>query len=212
MRLQALFFDLDDTLYPRSSGIWTGVRSRIEQYMRERLSIPARGITALRDELLATYGTTLQGLMAIYQVDPDDYLLYVHDLPIEDMLRPNARLNKMLADLPQQKWIFTNASLEHARRVLGALGVSRYFNGIVDIKAMGFRNKPQPEAYLLALDSTGLPAAACLFADDQTRNLEPAKQLGMSTVLVGTREPHPAADHSVSVIEELLEVVPGLVE
>lgn len=212
MKTEAIFFDLDDTLYPRSSGIWSGVRGRIEDYMRTRLNIPARGIRTLRDELLATYGTTLRGLMATYQVDPDDYLLYVHDLPIEDLVRPSARLNKLLADLPQQKWIFTNASLEHARRVLAALGVGRYFQGILDIKAMGFHNKPQPEAYALALDSAGLPAQACLFADDQTRNLAPAKQLGMRTVLVGTREPHPAADHSVSLIEELLDVVPGLVE
>ncbi|MCW5875740.1 MAG: pyrimidine 5'-nucleotidase [Anaerolineales bacterium] len=212
MRTQAIFFDLDNTLYPRSSGVWTAARARIEEYMHARLGIPRGRVPELRDELLATYGTTLQGLMAHYQVDADDYLLFVHDLPIEEMLRPNARLSRMLAGLPQQKWVFTNASLEHARRVLVALGVSQYFNGILDIKAMGLRNKPQPEPYQLALESAGLPAAACLFADDLGHNLEPAKRLGARTALVGSREPHPAADYSLAAIEDLLQTIPGLVE
>jgi len=129
------------------------------------------------------------------------------------MLRPSANLAKMLSMLPQRKWVFTNASLAHARRVLAALGVSQHFAGIVDIKALGYRNKPEEDTYRQALKAAGEedPAAA-LFVDDQGVNLEPAKKLGAGTVLVGTREPHPAADYSILAVELLPEAISGLVE
>ncbi len=157
MKIETIFFDLDDTLYPRNNGVWLAIRGRIESYMEERLNIPKREIPALRNEYLTRYGTSLRGLIDHYQVDPDDYLLYVHDVPIEAMVRPSARLSKMLAALPQQKWVFTNASLAHARRVLAALGVSQYFTGILDVKAMNLRNKPEADVYALALEKAGGP-------------------------------------------------------
>ncbi|HKY78900.1 MAG TPA: pyrimidine 5'-nucleotidase [Anaerolineales bacterium] len=213
MKTRLIFFDLDDTLYRRESGVWQAIRGRIESYMRQRLHIPKSRVASLRAAYLATYGSSLRGLMENYQVDPDDYLLFVHDLPIEAMLRPSANLAKMLSMLPQRKWVFTNASLAHARRVLAALGVSQHFAGIVDIKALGYRNKPEEDTYRQALKAAGEedPAAA-LFVDDQGVNLEPAKKLGAGTVLVGTREPHPAADYSILAVELLPEAISGLVE
>jgi len=213
VKTRLIFFDLDDTLYRRESGVWQAIRGRIESYMRQRLHIPKSRVASLRAAYLATYGSSLRGLMENYQVDPDDYLLFVHDLPIEAMLRPSANLAKMLSMLPQRKWVFTNASLAHARRVLAALGVSQHFAGIVDIKALGYRNKPEEDTYRQALKAAGEedPAAA-LFVDDQGVNLEPAKKLGAGTVLVGTREPHPAADYSILAVELLPEAISGLVE
>lgn len=213
MKIDTIFFDLDDTLYSKDSGVWQIVRSRIESYMRERLNIPKDKISALREEYLTTYGTSLRGLSINYKIDPDDYLVYVHDVPIEEMIRPNSKLTKMLSQLPQNKWIFTNASLAHARRVLAALGVSSHFAGIIDIKAMSYRSKPDAASYALALEKiNGREASSSLFVDDQGANLEPAKKLGATTVLVGSREPHPAADHSISSVTELLLAIPGLVE
>ncbi|HLE72964.1 MAG TPA: pyrimidine 5'-nucleotidase [Anaerolineales bacterium] len=213
MKTRLIFFDLDDTLYRRETGVWQAIRGRIEGYMHERLHIPRSRVPSLRADYLATYGSSLRGLMENYQVDPDDYLLYVHDVPIEALLRPSANLAKMLSALPQAKWVFTNASLAHARRVLAALGSSQFFAGIVDIKSMGYTNKPEEAAYRLALKAAGEddPAGA-LFVDDQGVNLEPAKRLGAATVLVGTREPHPAADHSILAVELLPQVISGLVE
>lgn len=213
MRYTTIFFDLDDTLYPRQSGVWLAVRQRIEQYMLEKVGIPKRKISTLRHHYLTTYGSSLRGLMHHYHVDPDDYLLYVHDVPIEEMIRPSGRLAKMLGQLPQHKWIFTNASLAHARRVLAALGISAHFDGILDVKAMSFASKPEAAAYDLAFTKAGLEVpAAAVFVDDHSANLEPAKTLGAATVLVGTREPHPAADRSIPVVDELLKAMPALVE
>ncbi|MEU4203873.1 HAD-IA family hydrolase [Streptomyces sp. NPDC039022] len=43
--------------------------------------------------------------------------------------------------------------------------------------------KPDPALYRIALESVGLPARECAFVDDSARNLPPAEDLGMTTVL-----------------------------
>jgi len=211
VQIQTIFFDLDDTLYPKESGVWQAVRRRIEAYMRERLAIPDDQVFVLREKYLQQYGTSLRGLMADYQIDADDYLAFVHDVDIENMVPVNPNLGFMLAKLPQRKWIFTNSSTTHSQRVLAALGIGQHFEGILDVKAMNYRSKPDASAYALAIERTGtIGAGAALFLDDQGSNLQPAKQLGAATVLVGSSQPHPGADRFIARAEDLLREWPAL--
>lgn len=71
--VRTLFFDCDDTLYPRSSGVDMQVRENIGEYMRAKLDIPEKEISSLRQELYVKYGTTLRGLQEQYSVEPDQY-------------------------------------------------------------------------------------------------------------------------------------------
>lgn len=209
--IDTIYFDLDDTLYRKDSGAWQAMLGRIEQYMREEMHIPAEDVPVKRKGYLEKFGTSLRGLMNDYQIDPEHYLVYVHDVPIETILKPNPALDNMLAKLPQRKWIFTNSSQAHSQRVLRALGISDHFEGIIDVKAMGYRSKPDTAVYQLALDTLGAPAGSSLFIDDSVSNLQAAKNLGARTALVGS-QPHPAADHVVEYAEDLLSVMPALVE
>jgi putative hydrolase of the HAD superfamily len=88
MSYTTLFFDLDDTLYSPKNGLWLAIRERMGEYMAERLGLPRDEIPAIRHLYYTTYGTTLRGLQRHYQVDSDDYLAYVHDLPLERYLQP----------------------------------------------------------------------------------------------------------------------------
>jgi putative hydrolase of the HAD superfamily len=49
--------------------------------------------------------------------------------------------------------------------------------------------KPRPEAYQLVLDALKLPAAACVFVDDQERNIKGAQAVGMQTVHFDVQRP-----------------------
>jgi putative hydrolase of the HAD superfamily len=208
---KTIIFDLDSTLYGDESGVWQAVRARIESYMAERLSIPLAEIPVLRQEYLAKYGTTMQGLYRHYEIDRDDFMLYVHDIPIDTLIGTNSPLAEMLAQLPQSKWVLTNSTDAHSRRVLDALGVSDHFVGILDSKSLGYRSKPDTAIYPLALQHIGQDPTQALFIDDQIVNLEPAKRLGAGTVLVGSA-PHPGADYQISRIEELLAAIPALLD
>jgi putative hydrolase of the HAD superfamily len=211
MKYTTLFFDLDDTLYAGSTGLWPAIRDRMGLYMVERLGMPAEAVPDLRRRYYETYGTTLRGLQRHHRVDPDDYMAYVHDLPLEDYLQPDPDLRRLLESLPQPKWVFTNADSAHARRVLAVLGLPGLFAGIVDVPSLAYACKPEPEAYLGAMRLAGeSDPRRCVMLDDSPRNLAPARALGFTTVLVGAQAPHAAASRSVNRLLDLPQALPEL--
>jgi putative hydrolase of the HAD superfamily len=185
MQYQTLFFDLDDTLYPHTAGLWEAIRQRMDLYMSERLGLAESEIPRLRMYYLETYGTTLRGLQNHLHVDAQDFLAFVHDLPVRQYLKPDPSLRSMLLSLPQRRWIFTNADHRHANRVLDALELRDCFQDIIDVNKLQFIPKPDIAAFQLCLEIAGAQPAASVFFDDAARNLLPAKQLGLKTILVG---------------------------
>lgn len=210
-RYRTLFLDLDDTLYPSANGLWQAIGDRILAYMTERLAIPAEKANALRAEYFRSHGTTLNGLRIHFQVDPYDYLDFVHDIPINDLLQPDPELRDMLAILPQKRVVFTNASLDHAKRILSRLGIEHEIDQVIDIITLEFQNKPKPSAYQRALSLAGeYEPYACLMVDDRVINLFPGKAIGMTTVVVGDSDTDPRIDFRISRITELTKTVPDL--
>jgi putative hydrolase of the HAD superfamily len=206
-----IFFDLDDTLYPPANGVWAAIRERMTSYMQEKLGLPREEIAALRRQYYETYGTTLRGLQAHNQVDADDFLAYVHDLPIQDMVQPDPALREFLQSLPLRKFIFTNADAAHAGRILNALRVQDCFDGIIDVRALQFNCKPDLIAYQMALDlAREKSPERCLYLDDAPRNLAPAQALGMYTILVGTVPLQPVAYKSLPRPHDLRQAMPEL--
>src|SRR5688572_30235354 len=133
MRFTTIFFDLDDTLYPSSTGLWPAIKDRMNLYMCERLGIPEKDVPQLREQYFKMYGTTLRGLQERHHVDMQDFLAFVHDLPLIDYLKPDPTVRDIIASLPTRNLIFTNADANHARRVLTALKLDDLFETIVDV-------------------------------------------------------------------------------
>jgi putative hydrolase of the HAD superfamily len=195
-RLTDLLFDLDETLYPRESGLMRAINARISLYMLERMGMEPELVGRLRPEYFHKYGTTMRGLAIHHNLDCDDYLAFVHDVAVENFVGPDPELDAALARIPWRLSIFTNASEEHARRVLAALGVSRHFGHIFDVAALGYEGKPAVLAYLKVLGVLSRTPNQCVMVDDSMSNLLPAKGLGLVTVLVDDRQqgPVPGAD------------------
>jgi putative hydrolase of the HAD superfamily len=197
--ITTVFFDLDDTVYPATSGLWNAIRERISLYMHECLGIPWEDIPDLRRKYFEEYGTALRGLEANYPVRQEDYLAYVHDLPLQDYLQPNPNLRFALERLQTRKLIFTNADSAHARRVLTVLEVFHLFDGIVDINDLEPFCKPMPESFQRAmLRADEKEPGRCALIDDMLRNTAGAHDFGMRTVLFGTDQPHPSADATLT--------------
>ncbi len=212
-RYRTLFLDLDDTLYPQDSGLWQAISQRIDEYMTQRVGLPAESAQGLRRRYLEQYGTTLHGLIVHHKVDPHDYLAFVHNVPVEDLVAPSPDLQDLLRRLPQRKAIFTNASEDYVRRVLRRLGVEDLVDVIVDILALGLVNKPRPAAYQRALALAGeTDPWASVLVDDRMENLEPARHLGMTTVLVAQDGAAVPCHIHIRSIHELLEALPELME
>ena len=207
--IHTILFDLDDTLYPRGAGIMGEIRRLILDFVQTRLDLPAEEADALRERYLQTYGTTMRGLQVNHQIDPDEYLLHVHDIRLHEYLRPNTELDAVLDAVPQDMIIFTNASREHAERVLDVLGIRRHFSRIVDIREMEYESKPQPSAYTRICAMLRVEPETCMLVEDNVRNLRPAKEIGMSTVLVGdgNQSQDRCVDHALDRIEQIGSVL-----
>ena len=147
MRFSTIFFDLDDTLYPSSSGLWQAIKDRMNIYMRDVLQIPADEVPALREQYYKMYGTTLRGLIERHEVNEQEFLAFVHDLPLKDYLTPNSLQREIIASLPQRKLVFTNADINHAQRVLAALKLDDLFETIIDVNVVAPYCKPNPESF-----------------------------------------------------------------
>jgi len=191
MAISTLFIDLDGTLYPGDNGLWEAIRDRMNLYIKQRFGMQDEEVMSLRHSYYQKYGTTLKGLQIHYQVDADEYLAFVHDLPLHKFIQPAPRLRQMLLSLPYQRWIFTNADSSHAIRVLEILGVSDCFEGIIDVRAIDFACKPEEIAYQRALILAGNPRAEqSVFVDDSAENVKTAHKLGFRTILVGSDGDH----------------------
>ena len=183
--MDVLLFDLDNTLYPPERELFNLIDVRINRFMVEQVGIPAERVDSLRREYWAAYGVTLQGLIRHYAVDPEAYLHYVHDVDVTARLTPDPELRDMLVALPQRKAVFTNGSSCHAGRVMAALGITDQFETVFDIRVAAYRPKPYPEPYQAVLAALGVAPERCTMVEDSRDNLRTAKQLGMTTVLVG---------------------------
>ena len=190
MRFTTLFFDLDGTLYSNSTGLWDAIRDRMNLYMRDRMGIPEKDVPQLREQYFKMYGTTLRGLQARHQVDVEDFLAFVHDLPLMDYIKPDPIQRDIIASLGTRNLIFTNADVNHARRVLSALKLDDLFDEIVDVNAVSPYCKPMPESFAIAMELANEPdPRKCVMIDDLPRTTRAALDVGMASLLYGYDEP-----------------------
>jgi putative hydrolase of the HAD superfamily len=176
-------FDLDNCLYPASTGLFSLIDERMGAYIERLLGCGPEEAKRVQKAHFHAHGTTLAGLMKEHGIDPHDFLTDVHDIPL-DRVKADERLGRLLPRLPGRRFVFTNGDAPYARRVLEAIGVGGHFDDLHDIHASSYRPKPDPHGYALLCERFGIDPAHALLADDMVQNLEPAKKLGMTTVWV----------------------------
>ena len=177
-------FDLDNTLYPAESGFMDAIVTRMTDFVERVTGLPRDEAFKLQKGYLAEHGLTLRGLMLHHGVDPRDFHAIFHDMSLE-ALAHDPELLAALERLPGRRLIFTNADDIHAERVLERLGLKHLFADVFHIGAAGYEPKPSPESFARMTAAHAIDAAATAFFEDSERNLAPAADLGMTTVLVG---------------------------
>jgi putative hydrolase of the HAD superfamily len=182
--IKYILFDLDETLYPATSGLMPAIGERMRLYLEEHYDLDPKSAHELQKRYFVEYGTTLRGLMLEQKIDPKHFLDYVHNVDVSQFLHPDERLKKVLESIPYPKVIVTNADAPHAERVLARLGIADQFQQIFDIVFMEFECKPAISAYQRVLDTLGLNGNDCILVEDMARNLPTARELGIQTVLV----------------------------
>ncbi|WP_244288001.1 pyrimidine 5'-nucleotidase [Labrenzia sp. 011] len=188
--IEAWVFDLDNTLYPHDANLFSQIDEQISRYVEKMLDLPREEARAHQKALYHEFGTTLSGLMKRHEVDPDEYLRFVHDIDYSS-LAPNPDLGAAIEALPGRKFIFTNGDRPHAERTAAALGISEHFEDIFGIVEADLIPKPNRETYDRFLARTGISSARSAMFEDLAKNLTVPHQLGMCTTLIvpqGSRE------------------------
>ena len=211
-------FDLDNTLYPASSDLFGLIDKRMTAYVARLTGLPHEEAYHVQKRYFREHGTTLNGLMTEYEIDPHEFLADVHAIEM-DVLCEDRRLVDAIARLPGRKLIFTNGDAPYARRVLGRIGIGGDFDDLHDIHASSYRPKPDPHGYAVLCERFGIDPTQALLVDDMVQNLAPAKALGMTTIWVDNgseRGNHNyderIVDERIGDVGEWLETILGDVE
>ena len=207
-------FDLDNCLYPASTGLFALIDERMGSYIQRLLDCDPVEARRVQKTHFHEHGTTLAGLMKDHGVDPHHFLDDVHAIPLDRVGRDD-RLVSVLERLPGRKFVFTNGDAAYARRVLEAIGIHQSFDDLHDIHASAYRPKPDPHGYRLLLDRFGIDPRSALLADDMAANLKPAKAVGMTTIWVDNgseRGNHGVGDFIDHRVEDIGDWLEGILE
>jgi putative hydrolase of the HAD superfamily len=221
-RVRHWLFDLDDTLYPASTGLFSHVSRRITRRIAKILDLPEDEARRVQRAYWRKYGTSLRGLQLEHGVDPEAFLADVHDVPVEELIAPDPALAALLSRLPGERHVFTNGPSEFVQRVLARLGVDGLFTRVFDIRHADFVPKPGLHPYERALAALACEPSSIVMVDDAPQNLARARELGLWTVWL--RSPHsmaggsagqsvaqPAAEAHVT-IDQLADLETGLID
>ena len=182
-RVDVWVFDLDNTLYPAECALFDQVDRNIGTYVADLLGKTPAEARAVQKDYLVRYGTTLNGLMKMHGIDPNDFLEKVHDIDYS-WIEPHPELGEAIRTLPGRKFIFTNGDVAHAERTATALGILDHIDEIFDILAADLTPKPAEETYNRFVSLHGIDGSSAAMFEDLPRNLTVPKSLGMRTVLI----------------------------
>jgi len=182
--VETWLFDLDNTLYPPACELMAMVDERMNQFIQRQAGLDPEAARALRREYFLEHGTTLAGLIAHHGVDPAAFIAEVQDVSM-DCVQADPPLREALQSLPGRLLVFTNAGGSYAEQVLARIGILDLFEDVFHIEAADYIPKPQRSTFEKMIARHGVVAEAACFFEDSERNLAPAADLGMTTVLVG---------------------------
>lgn len=213
------FFDIDNCLYSRSKKVQELMQDLIDDYFVTHLSLSRQDANELHLRYYKDYGLAIAGLVLHHKIDPLEFNRQVDDaLPLDTIIVPDTQLRKLLADIDRTKvkpWLFTNAYINHARRVIRLLGVEDMFEGITycDYGKWPFVCKPHEEMFQRAEEEAGASSVKdCYFVDDSALNCRHAHSRGWTTThILEPDDPEPttkAAKHQIRSLEELRELFP----
>lgn len=176
-------FDLDNTLYPPHMRLFDQIETLMTDYVVRAIGVDRTEADRLRSTYWRQYGTTLAGLMAEHDLDPDPYLHAVHQVDMSH-LDPDAELADHIQSLPGRRIVYTNGTAPYAERVLAARGLGGLFDAIYGVEHAGYRPKPEMAAFQAIFTQDGIDTSKAAMFEDEPRNLAAPHAMGMRTVHV----------------------------
>ncbi|ESQ79946.1 pyrimidine 5'-nucleotidase [Asticcacaulis sp. YBE204] len=177
-------FDLDNTLYPPEAEVMALVEGKMTAFVMRQTGLARQDAFELQKKYLYEHGTTLAGLMAYHSIDPYAFMNEVHDVSL-DALLPDPDLNAAITALEGRKLVFTNGDENHAYRILDKLEMTHLFEDVFHLGHADLIPKPNLATFHRMMQKHAVTGPETAFFEDSPKNLKPAHELGMTTILVG---------------------------
>ena len=179
--IKNFIFDCDGVLYRDLDAVFGQVSRRMTEYIAKKLNLDLKKAKELQTNYFHKYNTSLNGLMIHHDINPSEFLKYVHEINL-DFMKKDLVLRKELLKLNAKKLVFTNGSHAHIINITKHLGIYDLFDGAFDITDCNYIPKPAIEPYKTLINKFNIKPEETVFIEDIAKNLEPAKKLGMKTV------------------------------
>ena len=187
--IKNFIFDLDGSIYSLSllPKVFGQVSKRMGEFISQKLNVDLKKAKELQTDYFHRYNTSLNGLMMHHDIEPKEFLKYVHNINL-DFLKKDVVLREELLKLNAKKYIYTNGSVEHAEQIIKSLGIEDLFDNIFDIELANYVPKPSIDPFKRMIKKFNIDPKETVFIEDIAINLEPAKKLGMKTVWIENTE------------------------
>ena len=204
-------FDLDNTLYSGQTKVFSEVDKKMSAFISEKMNVDLIKAKEIQKKYFYEYGTTLSGLMKQDNIDPHDFLEFVHDIDIS-WLPKDLKLREELIKIEEKKYIFTNGSHAHVENVTKQLGIDGLFDGAFDIVDANFVPKPHIDPYQKIIKKFNLDPKKSILIEDIAHNLEQAKNLGMKTCWLENDESFAKKDANKPYIDYKINSLPSFLQ
>jgi len=189
--LQAVIFDLDDTLYPEQDYVLSGFRA-VATWAHEHLGIPTPlGFTELRKLFEeGVRGNTFNRWLESHGLAPDDWIPQLVQVYREHnpQIAPYPEVPGLLQRLRRRYCLglVTDGYLEVQKKKLASLGITSFFDALVFSGEWGHEAwKPSPRPFEVILERLNVTGPEAVYvADNPTKDFIGARQAGMWTVRV----------------------------
>ena len=189
--IQAIVFDLDDTLYPERTYVLSGFRA-VSTWAEEHLGIPQhQGFAELRrlfDQ--GVRGDTFNRWLDSHEINPDDWVTQMVQVYREHnpQIAPYPEVPELLQRLrPRYRLgLVSDGYAEVQRRKLATLGLTSCFDVLVFSDEWGREAwKPNSWPFEIILERLGITGPEAVYvADNPSKDFLGAREVGMWTVRV----------------------------
>ena len=218
MEINTIIFDMDGTLYKFNngsfigSGVYREMIANTVNYISKQMNITVteseRKLKLIREKYLNEISTGLEKELSLerdayfnfaWNIDPKKYVAY--DTDVVNSIKILSEKYKLV--------ILTDAPKVWALNVLDYIGIRDYFTNVFtggeDVR------KSTGGAHQRLINLLRLDPRMCIFVGDEVGNdLEPAKDLGMETILISEEKPISSKHNQIKDFKDILQVIERL--
>ena len=96
--IKNIIFDCDGVLYKDLDTVFGQVSRRMTEYISKKLNLDLKKAKELQTNYFHKYNTSLNGLMIHHNINPSEFLKYVHEINL-DFMKKDFELRKELLKL-----------------------------------------------------------------------------------------------------------------